>query len=171
MALPLPRGGLWRHRDFLLLWSAQGVSAVGSRITRTALPIAAIVTAGAGAIDLGFLTVALTLPGAVLAWVGGGIVDRRRRRPLMIGARSRARDRASRRFRSPQSSVTSRCRCCSQSPSSPESATMLYHLADHVFITDLVSSKRLLDANGKREAVDAVAEISGPAWAARSSRG
>ena len=40
---------------------------------------------------------------------------------------------------------------------------MLYHLADHVFITDLVARKRLLDANGKREAVDAVAEISGPA--------
>jgi hypothetical protein len=43
----LPRGGLWRHRDFLLLWSAQGVSAVGSRITRTALPMAAILVAGA----------------------------------------------------------------------------------------------------------------------------
>ena len=42
-------------------------------------------------------------------------------------------------------------------------ATMLYHLADHVFVTDLVGRKRLLDANGKREAVDAVAEISGPA--------
>ncbi len=68
----LPRGGLWHHRDFLLLWSAQGVSAVGSRITRTALPIAAILVAGAGAFDLGLLTVALTLPGAVLAWLGGG---------------------------------------------------------------------------------------------------
>jgi len=42
-------------------------------------------------------------------------------------------------------------------------ATMLYHLADHVFVTDLVGRKRLLDANGKREAIDAVAEISGPA--------
>ncbi len=40
---------------------------------------------------------------------------------------------------------------------------MLFHLADHVFVTDLVGRKRLLDANGKREAVDAVAEISGPA--------
>ena len=40
---------------------------------------------------------------------------------------------------------------------------MLFNLADHVFITDLVSRKRLLDANGKREAADAVAEISGPA--------
>ena len=25
------RHGLWRHRDFLLLWSAQVISAVGSR--------------------------------------------------------------------------------------------------------------------------------------------
>ena len=36
-------------------------------------------------------------------------------------------------------------------------------LADHVFITDLVGRERVLDANGKREAADAVAEISGPA--------
>jgi Na+/melibiose symporter-like transporter len=42
-------------------------------------------------------------------------------------------------------------------------ATMLYNLADHVYITGLVAPKRLLDANGKREAVDAIAEISGPA--------
>jgi hypothetical protein len=75
-----PRGGLWGHREFLFLWSAQGVSAVGSRVTRTALPIAAILVAGAGAIDLGLLTVALTLPGAILAWIGGGWVDRHNRR-------------------------------------------------------------------------------------------
>ena len=35
------RRGLMGHRDFLLLWSAQGISAIGSRITRTALPMAA----------------------------------------------------------------------------------------------------------------------------------
>jgi hypothetical protein len=49
-----PRRGLWHHRNFLLLWSAQGISAVGSRVTRTALPMAAILAAGAGAYDLGF---------------------------------------------------------------------------------------------------------------------
>jgi predicted MFS family arabinose efflux permease len=41
--------------------------------------------------------------------------------------------------------------------------TVLFNLADHVYITDLVSRKRLLDANGKRSAVDSIAEISGPA--------
>ena len=41
--------------------------------------------------------------------------------------------------------------------------TLLFDVADHVFITDLVSRKRLLEANGMRETVDAVAEVTGPA--------
>jgi Na+/melibiose symporter-like transporter len=41
--------------------------------------------------------------------------------------------------------------------------SVLFTVADHVLITDLVAPKRLLDANGKREAADAVAEITGPA--------
>ena len=153
---------MWRHRDFLLLWSAQGVSAVGSRITRTALPIAAIVTAGAGALELGFLTVALTLPGAVLAWVGGGLVDRRRRRPLMIAADL---VRAVALLTIPCAAFLGEVTLSLLLAVAVVTgvATMLYSLADHVYITGLVAPKRLLDANGKREAVDAVAEISGPA--------
>jgi len=42
-------------------------------------------------------------------------------------------------------------------------ATVLFELADHVFIADLVGREQVLDANGKREAADAVAEITGPA--------
>ena len=158
----LPRGGLWRHREFLLLWSAQGVSAVGSRITRTALPIAAILVAGAGAIDLGLLTVALTLPGAVLAWLGGGWVDRHRRRPLMIGADL---VRAATLLSIPAAALYGAVTLPLLYGVAIVTgiATVLYQLADHVFVTDLVGRKRVLDANGKREAADAVAEISGPA--------
>ena len=158
----LPRGGLWHQRDFLLLWSAQGVSAVGSRITRTALPMAAILTVGAGAYDLGLLTVALTLPGAILAWLGGGWVDRHRRRPLLIGADL---VRAIALLAIPAAAFAGRVTLplLYAVATITGIATVLYHLADHVFITDLVGRKRLLDANGKREAVDAVAEISGPA--------
>ena len=78
------RRGLWRHRDFLLLWGAQGVSAIGSRVTRTALPMAAILAIGADAFQLGLLAVALSLPGVLIAWFAGGWVDRHRRRPLLI---------------------------------------------------------------------------------------
>ena len=158
----LPRDGLWRHRDFLLLWNAQGVSAVGSRITRTALPMAAILVAGAGALDLGLLAVALTLPRALFAWLGGGWVDRHRRRPVLIGTDV---VRAVALLAIPVAAW-------SHMLSLPllyaiaaitGVATVLFDLADHVFIADLVGRDQLLDANGKREAVDAVAEISGPA--------
>jgi len=158
----LPRHGLWRHRDFLLLWNAQGVSAVGSRITRTALPMAAILVAGAGALDLGLLAVALTLPRALFAWLGGGWVDRHRRRPVLICTDV---VRAVALLAIPVAAW-------SHMLSLPllyaiaaitGVATVLFDLADHVFIADLVGRDQLLDANGKREAVDAVAEITGPA--------
>ncbi len=138
------------------------MSAVGSRITRTALPIAAILAAGAGAYDLGVLTVALTLPGAILAWQGGGWVDRHRRRPLMIGADL---VRAAALLSIPAAALAGRVTLPLLYAVATVTgiATVLYQLADHVYITDLVPRKRLLDANGKREAVDAVAEISGPA--------
>ena len=154
--------GLWRHRDFLLLWSAQGISAIGSRITRTALPMAAILVVNATAYDLGFLAVALSLPGVLVAWAAGGWVDRHRRRPLLI-----ATDliRAAVLVAIPLAAfrheltlpvlytVAAIAGICA----------VLFELADHVYITDLVSRKRLLEANGKRNAVDAVAEITGPA--------
>jgi hypothetical protein len=34
-------GELWKHPDFMRLWSAQAISAFGSRITREGLPLAA----------------------------------------------------------------------------------------------------------------------------------
>ena len=39
-----PRGGLWRHGDFLKLWSAETISQFGSQITGLALPLVAIIT-------------------------------------------------------------------------------------------------------------------------------
>jgi predicted MFS family arabinose efflux permease len=161
-ARTMRRRGLWGHRDFLLLWSAQGISAVGSRITRTALPMAAILAAGASAIDLGLLTLALTLPGVAIALFAGGWVDRHRRKPLLIAADLL---RAAALLVIPAAALSGRL-------SLPllyvvavivGGCSVLFTVADHVFITDLVSRKRLLEANGKREAIEAVAEISGPA--------
>ncbi len=157
-----PNGSLWRHRDFLLLWSAQGVSAVGSRITRTALPMAAILVAGAGALDLGLLAVTLTLPRALFAWLGGGWVDRHRRRPILIGA-DLVRAIALLAIPAAAYSGTLSMPLLYAVAAITGVATVLFELADHVFIADLVGRERLQDANGKREAADAVAEISGPA--------
>ena len=156
------RRGLWRHRDFLLLWSAQGISAIGSRVTRTALPMAAILVIGAGAFDLGLLAAAATLPGVLIAFLGGGWVDRHRRRPMLIGTDLvRAGALATIPLAAWAGMLTLPLLLAVAAVNGV--ARVLFELADHVYITDLVGRKRLLDANGKREAVDAIAEISGPA--------
>ncbi len=156
------RGGLLRHRDFLLLWSAQGISAVGSRITRTALPMAAILVAGAGAFDLGLLAAASTLPGVLVALAAGGWVDRHRRRPMLIGT-DLVRAAALATIPIAAYAGTLSMPLLFAVAGVTATARVLFELADHVYITDLVGRKRLLDANGKREGIDAVAEISGPA--------
>src|SRR5262249_30051725 len=148
--------------DFLLLWCAQGISAVGSRVTRTALPMAAILVIGASAIDLGVLSVALTLPGSILAWLAGGWIDRHRRKPVLIAADL---VRAVALVAIPAAALTGNL-------SLPllyavavvvGICAVLFAVAAHVFITNLVAPEQLLDANGKREAADAAAEITGPA--------
>lgn len=158
----LPRAGLWRHRDFLLLWSAQAISAIGSRITRTALPMAAILVVGAGAFELGLLAVAQTAPRALVAWMSGGWVDRQRRRPLLIGTDL---VRAVALLAIPAAALAgllSLPLLCAVAVVTG-AATVLFEIADHVYVADLVPGKRLQDANAKREGADAVAEISGPA--------
>jgi MFS family permease len=131
-------------------------------VPRTALPIAAILVAGAGAIDLGLLTVALTLPGAVLAWLGGGWVDRHARRPLMIAADL---VRAALLLAIPAAALFGAVTLALLYAVAVVTgiASVAYQLADHVFVANLVGRERVLEANGKREAADAVAEISGPA--------
>ena len=77
---------LLRERDFGLLWFGQGVSAVGSTMTAIALPLIAVVRLDATAFEVGLIT-----SGRYGCLAGDGLpvgvwADRRRRRPLLIGA-------------------------------------------------------------------------------------
>src|SRR3954469_7995002 len=77
---------LWRHADFMRLWAAQAISAFGSRITRTALPIIAVNTLGVSETVVATLAALQLAPGVVLALFAGGFVDRSRKRWILIGA-------------------------------------------------------------------------------------
>jgi len=79
-----PGRTLWRHRNFLLLWSGQTVSELGSAVTQLALPLTAVVVLGASTFQVGLLTSAATLAFAVIALPAGAIVDRHTKRWLMI---------------------------------------------------------------------------------------
>ena len=77
-------GSLWRHRDFMLLWSGQTVSEMGSAVTQLALPLTAVVLLRATTFQVGLLTAATTLAFAVIALPAGALVDRRAKRGVMI---------------------------------------------------------------------------------------
>ena len=87
-----PRGPLWQNPDFLLLWSAQSVSQVGSQVTGLALPLAAIFVLHASTFEVAALNVVDMLPFVLFSLPAGVWVDRLRRRPLMIAAPSNAVD-------------------------------------------------------------------------------
>jgi len=75
---------LWRHRNFLLLWSGQTVSEMGSAITQLALPLTAVIVLRASTFQVGALTAAAYAAFALIALPAGAIVDRRAKRRLMI---------------------------------------------------------------------------------------
>jgi predicted MFS family arabinose efflux permease len=79
------RRAVWRQRDFSLLWGGQTVSEIGSQVTVLALPTLAIFTFHAGPAAIGLLVASQRLPFPVLSLPAGVVVDRVRKRPVMIG--------------------------------------------------------------------------------------
>lgn len=77
---------LWRHRDFLKLWSAQGISVFGSEIASLAYPLTAIVVLQASVFEMGVLQSAGGAAAFIVGLFAGVIADRVRRKPLLIAA-------------------------------------------------------------------------------------
>ena len=76
--------GLWRHRDFLLLWGGQTVSQAGSQVTILALPLVAIVILHATTFQVGLLSAAVTSAYLLFALPAGVLADRVSKRRLML---------------------------------------------------------------------------------------
>jgi len=79
-----PEGGLWRHSDFLKLWSAETVSQFGTQISLLALPLVAIDVLHVSAFKVAALTTVEFLPFLVVSLPAGVWVDRLPRRPILI---------------------------------------------------------------------------------------
>ena len=159
------RGGpLTRDRDFVHLWAAQTVSAFGSRITRTALPVIAILMVNAGPIDLAILSSLSVIPGVAVGLFAGGFVDRNAKRPVLVATDLL---RALAVFSVPLAAwywhlsieqlyvVAGVVGACSA----------LFQLADTAYLPVVIGRERLIDGNSKLQATDSVAEIGGPGLA------
>ncbi|MCU1586647.1 MAG: transporter, partial [Frankiales bacterium] len=80
------QSSLWRDRNFLLLWTGQSVSEVGSQVTMLALPLLATISLKATTFEVAALSAASSLAFLLIALQAGAWVDRRRKRPIMIQA-------------------------------------------------------------------------------------
>jgi len=81
-----PRGGLWRHGDFLKLWSAETVSQFGTQVSQLALPFVAIVVLDASPFAVAALGTVEFLPFLLFTLPAGVWVDRLPRRAILIVA-------------------------------------------------------------------------------------
>ena len=153
---------LWRHPDFLKLWAAQSVSSVGSRITREGLPFAAVMSLGATPAQVGLLAAVTRAPAILVGLIGGGFVDRRQRRPILIAADlGRAVVLAS----IPLAAWGHRLSLghIYAVAALVGALSVLFDIADHAYLPSLVSQGQLVEGNAKLATTEAVAEIGGPA--------
>ncbi len=79
-----PAGDLWRHADFLRLWSAQTISQFGSQVSQLALPLVAILVLEASAFEVALIGTVEFLPFLLFALPAGVWVDRLRRKPILV---------------------------------------------------------------------------------------
>ncbi len=156
-----PYVGLWRHADFLKFWAAQAISALGSRITRTALPILAVLTIDASAEQVAMLAALSLAPGVLVGLVLSGRIDRRAKRPLLVGADL---IRALLLLTVPLSAWLGHLSMGQlyAVAALTGAATTLFQIADNAYLPALIGKDRLIEGNSKLETTEAIAEMTGP---------
>ncbi len=151
---------LWRHVDFLKLWTGQTVSVFGSIIGGSALSFTALLVLDATPMDMSILHILELLPGFLVGLLAGAWVDKVRRRPLMILADlGRAVALAS----IPLAALLHRLEMLHLFAVALVTAvlTLLFNLAYQAHLPDLIGSENVLEGNSKTGATAAVAEMAG----------
>jgi MFS family permease len=159
-----PTGGLWRHPDFVRLWSAETVSQFGTQFTQLALPLAAIDVLHASAFEVAALTTVEFLPFLLVSLPAGVWVDRLRRRPiLVVGDLSRA-------LLLGSIPVAYWLGELSMTQLYVVGflvgiATVFFDVAYQSYLPSLVDRQQLIDGNAKLEISRAAAQLGGPGLA------
>ena len=155
---------LWRHADFLKLWTGQTISELGSVVTRTAIPLVALLVLGAGPTEMALLVVAGSLAILLVGFFAGAWVDRLQRRPLLIGTDairsllllSIPIAYAAGVLRMEQLYLVTFLEGC---------LGALFHAAYPAYVPSLIGVDRVVDGNSKLATSSSLAEIGGPGLA------
>lgn len=151
-------------RSFNSLWAAQAVSAFGARVTREGLPLMAVVALGAPAATLGGLAAAASGAALLTALAAGTLIDRGRRRPVLIGADLL---RALVLATIPLAALFNALSLAQVFAAAAivASASVVFEMASHAYLPTILGKDQLVAGNARLAASDSVAEVGGPALA------
>lgn len=161
MEVTTQRVSLWRHSNFLKLWTSETISSFGGQFSQVAMPFVAIPILHATSSELGILQAASTAPFLIFGLLVGVWADWHRRRPIMVVANIG-------RFillgSIPVAFLASRL-------SLPllylvsfliGVLTVFFDVAYQAYLPSLVQRDQLVEANSKLEASRATATVAGP---------
>jgi MFS family permease len=151
---------LWSNHAFVRVWAAASISIFGSLITKIAIPLVAILTLGAGPIEVAVLRGVDLLALFLVGLVAGAWVDRLRRRPVLIWADL---GRAALLVTIPIAFVFGSLSFWQLVVVSGLTAvlTAFFDAADNAYLPTIVERDRLLEANSALAASGSAAEFAG----------
>lgn len=152
---------LWRHPGFLRLWAGKSVAELGAGIGGTALPLVGVLALSATPEQMGLLAALGEAPVLLAALPAGLLVDRVRRRPLMIAADL---GRAALLLTVPLAAAAGILHMGQLYvvAALAGALTVLFGVADQAILPSIVPPERLLEGNSTLGISSAVAEIGGP---------
>ncbi len=156
-----PKRSLWRHPDFLKLWTAETISQFGTQITILALPLTAILVLKATPFEVGVLETFQFLPFVLVGLPAGVWVDRLRRRPvLIVGDLGRAVALGSIPIAYALGMLTLPHLYIAAFVTGV--LTVFFDVAYQSYLPSLVETDQLVDGNSKLEVSRASAQVGGP---------
>ncbi len=155
---------LWRHRDFLKLWSGQTISVFGSQFTHLAVPLIAAMILKASPAQMGVLSAVVTAPFLLIGLFAGAWVDRWRRRPILIAGDV---GRALVLLVIPAAHLAGVLDMALLYAVGflTGAMTVFFDVAYQAYLPSLVDREHLLEGNSKLEASRSVAQVAGPGLA------
>ena len=157
-------GSLWKHGDFLKLWTAQTISAVGDQFTGLAIPLIAALVLQATPWQMGLLTAFERAPFLIIGLFAGVWVDRLPRRPILIAGDL---GRALVLLSIPVAAIAGALNMVVLYVVGLTVGllTVFFDVAYQAFLPALVNRGQLVDGNSKLEASRSIANLAGPSIA------
>jgi MFS family permease len=159
-----PRGGLWRHADFLKLWSAQTISQFGSAVSQVAVPLVAVLSLDASAFEVAALATVEFLPFLLFTLPAGVWVDRLPRRPILVIADA---GRALALGSIPLAAAVGQLTLAQLYVAGfvTGALTVFFDVAYQSYLPSIVEREQLVDGNAKLEISRSAAQVGGPGLA------